>query len=271
MISRRKFLVLAAVSSAAIATGKAFELGKSFYNEEELEKELSKYEWGMVVLVDKCTECVKKIMEKEGITPEEFESGKKKVLPPCIRACNVANNVPEFEDPRFECHLMRIIQVRIQENAEPLYFPLMCQECEHPACVEVCPTKASYKRADGIIVVDLHRCIGCRYCMVACPFDSRVFLFKDPLEGLKVINPEAPIRKDGVPMKCEFCLWKIDRERSHGVKDPKPVCVEVCPNKALVFGNLKDPNSEVSKIVRTSKVIRLRGNLGTNPKVFYKF
>lgn len=105
--------------------------------------------------------------------------------------------------------------------------------------------------------------------MIACPYNARRFLFEDPRELLTVVNPEAPIRKHGVVMKCEFCLWKIDKERAMG-KEPKPVCVEACPYNALIFGNLKDPNSEVSKIVKTSKVITLRANLGTNPKVKYK-
>ncbi len=265
MISRRKFLILVTASAATMATAKAFVFGETEEETElkKLESELSKYKWGMVIDVDKCTECIKELMKKTGAKSVE------EVVPPCIKACNIANNVPEFEEEKFKCYLMRIIEVRATKDAEPLYMPVMCQECEYPACVEVCPTKASYKRVDGIIVIDLHRCIGCRYCMVACPYDARKFLFKDPLEGLKQINPEAPIRKDGVVMKCEFCLWKIDRERALGL-EPKPVCVEACPKGALIFGNLNDPNSEISKIIRTSKVIRLRASLGTNPKVRYK-
>ncbi len=256
MISRRKFLVLVTASAATIATGKALSIG-----EEEHKSELSNYEWGMIIDVDKCTQCIKEIMEKEGIDDVE------KVKPPCIRECDKANNVPESE--KYYYSLIRIYEVREREDAAPLYFPVMCQECEHPACVQVCLTKASYRREDGIIVVDLHRCIGCRYCMIACPYNARRFLWEPPEEHLRVVNPEAPIRKHGVVMKCEFCLWKIDRERAEN-KEPKPVCVEACPHKALIFGNLKDPNSEVSKILKTSKVLTLRAYLGTNPKVKYK-
>lgn len=268
MTSRREFLVLLATSTAAIATGKAMQVTST-------DVDLSKYKWAMVVQVDKCTECINKILEKKGIKFDELSLDRQNELlrnirPPCVAACDLANNVPRMPDnPRFDCYMIRIIAAKATEDANWRFFPLMCQECEHPACVEVCPTKASYKRPDGIVVVDLHRCIGCRYCMVACPYNARTFTFKDPLEDLKKINPEVPIRKDGVPMKCEFCRWLIDMERCEGVKNPKPVCVQVCPYNALVFGNLKDPNSEVSKIVRTSKVIRLRGGLGTDPKVFY--
>ena len=259
MISRRKFLVLVTASATAIATNRALAFGES--REDEHKSELLNYEWGMVVDVDKCTQCIKEIMEKEGIKNIE------KIEPPCIRECNKANNVPNSD--KYYYSLIRIYEVREREDAEPLFFPVMCQECENPACVQVCLTKASYKREDGIIVVDLHRCIGCRYCMIACPYNARRFLYDHPEENLRVVNPEAPIRKHGVVMKCEFCLWKIDRERAEG-KDPKPVCVEACPHKALIFGNLKDPNSEISKILRTSKVITLRAYLGTNPKVKYK-
>lgn len=248
MISRRKFLLLTMAGATAIATGKALEFSKSEGSE------LSKYKWGMVVDVEKCTECVKSL-------------GGIEAKPPCVVECNKANNVPKSE--KYFYDLIRIYEVRVSEDAEPLYFPVMCQECEHPGCVQVCLTQASYKREDGIVVVDLHRCIGCRYCMIACPYNARRFLFEDPKELLTVVNPEAPVRKHGVVMKCEFCLWKIDKERAMG-KEPKPVCVEACPYNALIFGNLNDPNSEVSKIVRTSKVITLRAHLGTNPKVKYR-
>ncbi len=267
MTSRREFLVLLATSTAAIATGKAMQLPST-------DVDLSKYKWAMVVHVDKCTECINNMLKKQGIKFDELSLHEqnevlRKLRPPCVEACDLANNVPRYSNPRFDCHMIRIIGAKAIEDANWRFFPLMCQECEHPACVEVCPTKASYKRPDGIVVIDLHRCIGCRYCMVACPYNARSFTFMDPLPALKKINPEVPIRKDGVPLKCEFCRWLIDMERCEGVKEPKPVCVQVCPYDALIFGNLKDPNSEVSKVVRTSKVVRLRGSLGTDPKVFY--
>ncbi len=259
MISRRKFLVLVTASAATLATGKALSIGDN--GNEHYTVDLSEYKWGMIIDVDKCTKCVLDIMKKEGIDDIE------KVRPPCIVECDKANNVPHSD--KYYYSLIRLYMVKETEDANPLVFPVMCQECEHPACVEVCLTQASYKREDGIIVIDLHRCIGCRYCMIACPYNARRFLWEDPKELLKVVNPEAPVRKHGVVMKCEFCVWKIDRERAEG-KEPKPVCVEACPHNALIFGNLKDPNSEVSKILRTSKVLTLRAYLGTNPKVKYK-
>ena len=248
MISRRKFLLLTMAGATAIATGKAVEFDK------KEESELSKYKWGMIIDVEKCTQCIK-------------SRGGLNARPPCVEECSKANNVPRSD--KYFYDLITIYEVRESEDAEALYFPVMCQECENPLCVQVCLTKASYKRKDGIIVIDLHRCIGCRYCMIGCLYNARRFLFEDPKELLTVVNPEAPIRKHGVVMKCELCLWKIDRERAEG-KDPKPVCVEACPYNALIFGNLNDPNSEISKILRTSKVITLRAELGTNPKVKYK-
>ena len=204
----------------------------------------------------------------------------------CVKACKVENDVP---DNHYRTWVERYTwlengELKIEspeggfngfpplkdENVIKSYFvPKLCNQCENPPCVQVCPVGATFKTPDGVVLVDPKYCIGCRYCMIACPYNARRFLYDHPEENLRVVNPEAPIRKHGVVMKCEFCLWKIDRERAEG-KDPKPVCVEACPHKALIFGNLKDPNSEISKILRTSKVITLRAHLGTNPKVKYK-
>ena len=191
----------------------------------------------------------------------------------CAVACKMHNAIPPGlwwrRVDSFGTELHPIASGEYPNKLHISYLTIACMHCDNPPCVNVCPVGASFKREDGLVLIDYERCIGCRYCMIACPYNARRFLFEPPEEHLTVVNPEAPIRRHGVVMKCEFCVWKIDRERAEG-KDPKPVCVEACPYNALIFGNLKDPNSEVSKILRTSKVITLRANLGTNPKVKYK-
>jgi molybdopterin-containing oxidoreductase family iron-sulfur binding subunit len=140
----------------------------------------------------------------------------------------------------------------------------MCNHCERPSCVRVCPTQATWKRKDGIVMMDQHRCIGCRYCMAACPYGSRSFNFVDPRPTLQKsgINPGYPTRTRGVVEKCSFCAERLARGKL-------PACVEACPVKALVFGDLNDPESEVARLLEEKYTIRRKPGLGTNPHVFY--
>ncbi len=138
---------------------------------------------------------------------------------------------------------------------------LMCNQCEFPPCVRVCPTGATFKRQDGIVMMDYHRCIGCRYCMAGCPYGSRSFNFQDPRPFLKKIDPEYPTRTKGVVEKCDFCAERLD-------KGLMPACVEAS-NGAMVFGDLRDPNSDIRKILSNNFSIRRKPELGTQPNVFY--
>jgi molybdopterin-containing oxidoreductase family iron-sulfur binding subunit len=126
----------------------------------------------------------------------------------------------------------------------------------------VCPVKATWKREDGIVMMDFHRCIGCRFCMSACPYGSRSFNWRDPRPYIKETNPDFPTRTKGVVEKCNFCEERL-RE---GLL---PACVEACEDKTLVFGNLEDPNSEVSKLISSNYTLRRHSGLGTEPKVYY--
>ncbi|AEA47690.1 sulfate reduction electron transfer complex DsrMKJOP subunit DsrO [Archaeoglobus veneficus] len=259
MISRRRLLILAGSAAAATLTGINALAGEE---KEEHVVDPNVPQWAMVVDIDKCTECMEELIEK---TKEDWHE----IKPPCVVACDTENNVPEFENKRIDPQWLKILKVRNElEGSKELYVPLLCNHCRHPACAQVCLTKATFVRKDGIVMIDFHRCIGCRYCIVACPYNARTFNFKDPLEGLDHINPKVPRRSHGVPEKCTFCVHRIDEAMAKG-EEPIPACVEACPYNALVFGNLNDPNSEVAKIVRTSKVIQLRANLGTNPRVYY--
>jgi Fe-S-cluster-containing dehydrogenase component len=130
--------------------------------------------------------------------------------------------------------------------------------------VRACPTKATFKReSDGIVMMDFHRCIGCRFCMAACPFGARSFNFRDPRPFIAEanLNKEFPTRMKGVVEKCNFCAERI-------AVGEKPACVEASKS-ALVFGDLYDPESEVRQLIKTNYTIRRKQELGTEPSVYY--
>jgi len=143
---------------------------------------------------------------------------------------------------------------------------VFCNHCENPPCVRVCPTQATWKRqSDGVVMMDMHRCIGCRYCVVACPYGSRSFNWRDPrpfLEKAKAMNVDYPTRSKGVVEKCTFC----DERLSQG---QQPVCVGACPVGAMTFGDLEDAASPVRQLLRGRYAIRRRPELGTGPQVYY--
>ncbi|HRI17143.1 MAG TPA: 4Fe-4S dicluster domain-containing protein [Burkholderiaceae bacterium] len=143
----------------------------------------------------------------------------------------------------------------------PASLPVMCQHCAEPPCVDVCPTGASFKRADGIVLVDRHTCIGCRYCMMACPYKARSFVH-EPLTGQK---PDVP-RGQGCVESCTLCVHRIDRG------EKTTACAQACAEAghgAIVFGNLNDPDSEISRRVREITTRALRADLQLNPGVRY--
>jgi [DsrC]-trisulfide reductase subunit O len=138
----------------------------------------------------------------------------------------------------------------------------MCNHCTNPPCVRVCPTKATFKRADGIVMMDMHRCIGCRFCMAGCPFGARSFNFREPLPYIKAENPDYPRRERGVVEKCTFCTERL-------AVGKLPACVEACKVGALTFGDLEDHNSPVRKLLASRFTIRRKPELGTGPNVYY--
>lgn len=149
------------------------------------------------------------------------------------------------------------------------YMPVQCQQCENPPCVKACPTQATWKEPDGIVVIDYNWCIGCRYCMTACPYGARRFNWAKPDIPQNELNPETHYlgnrpRVKGVVEKCTFC---IQRTRLGKL----PACVEVCPVGARKFGNLLDPKSEIRYLMSNKRVFRLKEDLNTNPKFYYFF
>jgi molybdopterin-containing oxidoreductase family iron-sulfur binding subunit len=149
------------------------------------------------------------------------------------------------------------------------YMPIQCQQCENPPCVRACPTKATWKEPDGIVVVDYNWCIGCRYCMAACPYGARRFNWAKPNIPEKELNPDTHYlgnrpRYKGVVEKCTFCI-----QRTRAGK--YPACVEVCPVGARKFGNLLDPKSEIRYLIENKRVFRLKEDINTEPKFYYFF
>jgi molybdopterin-containing oxidoreductase family iron-sulfur binding subunit len=149
------------------------------------------------------------------------------------------------------------------------YMPVQCQQCENPPCVRACPTQATWKEPDGIVVVDYNWCIGCRYCMAACPYGARRFNWGAPNVSSEELNPNTHYlgnrpRYNGVVEKCTFCI-----QRSRVGK--YPACVEVCPVGARKFGNLLDPESEIRYCIENKRVFRLKEDLNTYPKFYYFF
>lgn len=190
----------------------------------------------------------------------------------CIRACNSAHNVPQIPNAN---HEIKWIWEEPYEKVFPYQrtdyerhdlagsqLPVLCNHCADPPCTRVCPTQATWKRDDGIVMMDYHRCIGCRYCVAACPYGSRSFNWVDPRPYIETMNPQFPTRTIGVVEKCNFCEERL----ADGLL---PACVEACSQKALVFGDLNDENSAVRQALKSRYAMQRQPELGTGPSVFY--
>jgi len=207
----------------------------------------AKCKYGMVIDLTKC---------KPGCTA-------------CLDACRNENNVVLDTERKWDILLIRKVTVEREFPARSAGQPakevlLLCNHCDHPPCAQACPVQATYKRPDGIVVVDQHRCIGCRYCMIACPYNARHYHFK---EAEAWPNKDRPRSMHGVPQSCDLCAHRLDRGEA-------PACVQRCEeingrDKALFVGNLNDPGSDVSRKIAESGATGLREDLGTRPKVFY--
>ncbi len=200
----------------------------------------------------------------------------------CVHACVAENN--QSRNP--EIQYIRVLKLphgslnleQADHNYAPesvpekgyFYMPVQCQQCKNPPCVKVCPVHATWQESDGITVIDYDWCIGCRYCAAACPYWARHFNFTKPSIPKDKINPDMAYlgnrpRRQGVMEKCHFCIQRTRAGRM-------PACLEVCPVGARKFGNILDPNSEVSNIIRKKRVfIQLKEELGTSPRFFYYF
>ncbi len=203
----------------------------------------------------------------------------------CAHACLAENNQSRDDANDIEMSYIRVLEMKkgsinletstafydpeTVPQKDKYYMPVQCHQCAESPCTKVCPVQATWPEKDGVIVVDYNWCIGCRYCMAACPYDARRFNYKKPTIKPEQINPNQSylsnrIRPKGVVEKCTFCL-----QRTRAGK--YPACLEVCPTGARVFGNLLDPNSEINYILNNKRVYILKEDVGTQPRFYYFF
>jgi molybdopterin-containing oxidoreductase family iron-sulfur binding subunit len=191
----------------------------------------------------------------------------------CIKACHQIHNVPDFDNKKDEVkwiwkesfhHAFHGQEHEyLTEEIKHGNTMLLCNHCDNPPCTNVCPTQATWKREeDGIVMMDWHRCIGCRYCVAACPYGSRSFNWRDPRPHIENLHDEYPSRQRGVVEKCTFCEERL-------AKGQIPACVEACKNNAIIFGDLEDPHSEVREALGEQFSMIRKPELGTKPQVYY--
>ena len=222
------------------------------------------YRWGMVIDQDKCTGCGS-----------------------CVVACSQENNQP-IGSPE-EAAMGRVINwikiLPITEGEFPRpkqkLVPMPCQQCDDPPCTKVCPVYATFRNEEGIIGQVYARCIGCRYCVQACPYTCKFFNWKKPVwpEEMRVgLNPDISVRPIGVVEMCLFCHHRLQRAKEKAAaeggrplseQDYQPACADVCPAKAIVFGDLNNPESDVAGLSKDDRAFHLLEELGTEPKVTY--
>ncbi len=242
-LTRRNFLKVAALGATALV---GQQLVRNVSASEP--KGSSPHSWAMVIDQEKCIGCGH-----------------------CTLACRASNDIAP------SISWTRALEAG-EINGKKIFLPRPCMQCENAPCVDVCMVKASYYRSDEIVMMDYDRCIGCRYCEVACPYGARAFNWEEfdgdnpavPLWG----EPEVERRPRGVVEKCSFCYQRIDRGLSMGLtpgvdEEATPACVVCCPTGARTFGDLNDPESAVSRLLAENQAFRLREDLGTGPRVYY--
>lgn len=219
--------------------------------------------WGMVIDLNKCTGCGA-----------------------CVSVCRVENNIPNVGPKESqvgrEIFWMTILEVVTGEypDVKVHYIPRPCFHCEKPPCTKVCPVRATYKNEEGLVAQIYHRCIGCRYCIVACPYTVKSFNWYEPnrpQEFSLFHNPDVSLRQRGVVEKCSFCSHRLLKARDQArfesrelrEDDYQPACVEACPTSAIVFGDLENEKHAVYQLKKSHRAFKLQEDLGTEPKVIY--
>jgi molybdopterin-containing oxidoreductase family iron-sulfur binding subunit len=292
--TRRGFLKAAALTAAATAAGcgtSALEgwIGRSLQEMDrdevrgllaDLERECERKYGRDVTLAD--TPPREGVVFGYGLDLSRCNGNRK-----CVEACVSENNQsrPNPEGPHTNpLQWIRVLEMDKERGVDldhadayfdpeqvpeegKFYFPVQCQQCENPPCVKVCPTRATWKEEDGIVVIDYGWCIGCRCCMSACPYGARRFNWTEPHLPPGELNPEMHLlgnrpRKRGVVEKCTFCIQRTRR----GLY---PACHDACPTGARVFGNLLDPDSEIRLLIERKRVFKLKADLNTRPQFFY--
>jgi molybdopterin-containing oxidoreductase family iron-sulfur binding subunit len=206
----------------------------------------------------------------------------------CTAACRMENNTPVAGKDQAQAgrailwnEVLPFVEGEYPNVVETL-IPRPCMHCDDPACVKVCPVQATYKNEEGVVLVDYSRCIGCRFCTVACPYQVRYFNWHEPewppeLRAHLNPDPEVAPRPKGVVEKCTFCAQRLRKAREAAAAEGRtfnatdyiPACVETCTGHARYFGDLNDPNSLVSQLAASPRAFRLQEEMGTRPKVYY--
>ncbi len=261
--SRRSFLKVAGIAAIGLSASPVMGLAKESSEPVKAKNEESLHatRWGMV------------------IDTRKFEDNAE-LAETITHACHAAHNVPDFTlevegqrkvnpkqeikwiwEEHFEYAFPDKEDEFLAEKFHNMPFLVTCNHCKDAPCTQACPTQATFKREDGIVLMDYHRCIGCRFCMAACPYGSRSFNFRDPRPFIQETDPHFPTRTKGVVEKCNFCAERL-------AKGELPHCVEASEG-AIVFGDLNDPESEVRELLNENYTIRRKQSLGTGPSVYY--
>jgi molybdopterin-containing oxidoreductase family iron-sulfur binding subunit len=236
---RRRFLSGTATAAAGLAVVPGVMLHEIAHAKPAEDAVSSDVRWGMLIDSNKCG---------EGCND-------------CVQACNDEHGLAGFDRPATDAQWIRKVKLKDKQTGHTQTLPLLCLHCEKPPCVDVCPTGASFKREDGIVLVDKHICIGCRYCMMACPYKARSFIH----ETLQDQMPHAP-RGKGTVESCTFCVHRVDDGRT-------PACVEACSaenHNAMIFGDMNDPSSEISVQLKQHNTRQIRADLELNTGVRYR-
>lgn len=255
-VDRRHFLKIAGLIGLGIAAKPVVDLLSPAQAAQELAgtEKLSGQRLAMVVDVK--------------ASKDEFEA--------CMAACHRVHNVPDIKNVQHEVKWIWTTSYEgafaeqgheyVEEYLKHLPIPVFCNHCSSPPCARVCPTRSTWKREeDGVVMMDYHRCIGCRFCMAACPYGARSFNWRDPRPFIDETDPGFPTRSKGVVEKCNFCAERLARGLI-------PACVEACEkdgSNALAFGDLNDPKSKVRELVTSHYSIRRKPEAGTDPSVYY--
>jgi len=197
-------------------------------------------------------------------------------------ACMVSCKQDHFLPPDIFWNRLVIGETGKYPTVTKQLYPVLCNHCDEAACVKACPTGATSKRDDGIVSINYDECVGCRYCLIACPYQQRTYYSDDkkeyfPGQGLtelEIIGRELYPLQPGTVVKCNFCIERIDEGLANGLKpgvdwEATPVCVNACPTNARTFGDLDDPDSEVSILIKQRKGLQLHPEYGTDPSVYY--
>jgi len=243
-ISRRSFVEKSATTVAALSIAPGIFLHQVANAKPDDQAVTSDVRWGLLIDTAKCA------------------SG----CNACVTACNTENGIvthdrPNHDDQRTDQQWIRKVTLRDKQTKHEISLPMLCQHCESPPCVDVCPTGASFKRVDGIVLVDRHICIGCRYCMMACPYKARSFAH-ETVDATVDYQP----RGKGTVESCTLCVHRVD------VGDT-PACVEACneaEHGAMMFGDIKDPLSDISQQLEKHGGKQIRADLGLNTGVRYR-